>query len=132
LPEHGSVFFPATVPGDASEMPDVFEEPIFLVKRHWFWGTKFVRRQGKKIDIVKCIKDRVVVGIYCPPLDNDLGFYPPDSSFILFDDGTRAICVTAAPTGTSSSGLYYVDQEFDDWPEIIDFFDIPLVESEPE
>ena len=77
------------------------------------------------VDVIKRIKQRTIVGVYCPRKKFDC--YDPDDSLLLFDDGSQAYCVTVAPHGLGATGLQYrTDVEgLPKASELVEFFDGP-------
>ena len=124
--------FTMPYPGYRWELPDQYEENSYAVRKHFFFWRKFVRQDSRTIDLIRRMKQRSILGVFCPKMDEDLGFYEPDEAFLRFDDGSRAYCTTVAPHGTGASGLHYITnpEEIED-EDLVDFFVVPLVDEEP-
>ena len=132
MPSPGYKWKRSEIPVDAQELPDEYEEESYLVKNHWFFGRKFVPQTPRKIDLIKRMKERSIIGVFCPTMDEELGFYEPDDAFLLLDDGSRVHCTMVAPHGTGGSGLHYItDREvLANAGELVDFFSVPLEDVE--
>ncbi len=132
MPYPGYRWEATEIPPDAEELPDQYEENSYAVRKHFFFWRKFVRQDSRTIDLIRRMKQRSILGVFCPKMDEDLGFYEPDEAFLRFDDGSRAYCTTVAPHGTGASGLHYITnpEEIED-EDLVDFFVVPLVDEEP-
>jgi hypothetical protein len=83
--------------------------------------------QAITADVIKRIKQRTILGLYWPKMNENLGFFAPDDCLLLFDDGSQAYCVTVAPHGLGATGLHYRTDvaELPKASELVDFFDVP-------
>jgi len=125
LPCPGLEWSACELPEGAEELPDETLNPVFAVKRGWFGKLRFVEEPPQKIEVVRKIKERTIVGVFCHRVDSD-GVYFPDAAFLQFDDGSRAFCVSSAPEGIAG-GLFHRPPEPDQQPQdFISIFDVPL------
>jgi hypothetical protein len=126
LPEPGHPWKTAELPPSAERLSDQSSSESYKVEGSWP-SMQFIPESSSVVDIIKRIKQRRIAGVFCQKMDQDLGFYEPDASLLLFDDGSQAFCVTVAPHGTGGTGLFYrtVDDllKLDD---LVDFFQVPL------
>ncbi len=123
LPWPGSIWKSTEIPQNANELPDVDWIDTYKPVTKWkFWKT-FEKTAPEKNDTILKIKTKKVAAILCPKIDEELGFYEPDSSCILFDDNSHVYCISCAPQGIPI-GIFYetVLQDKDDW---MDFFYVP-------
>lgn len=127
MPVPGYLWERAEIPRTAKRLPDEsieesnkFEGP--------YWARRYVLNPPKTFDIVRRIKERTILGVYCPQMDREIGFYEPDSALLVFDDGSQASCVSVAPKGLGATGLYYRTDvsELPKIDDLVDFFDVPL------
>lgn len=59
-------------------------------------------------------------------LDPDLGFYEPDSTYLLFSDGSRLEQISCSPRGTGQANLYHRPAREHQWKKrTTDFFKAP-------
>ena len=108
LPTPGYEWETIVVPPAAECLPDEYLSWSYNVKRGRLFGLRITPETPTKVDLIKRMKERTIQGVSCWKLDEELGFYPPDSSLLLFDDGSQAYCVTVCQHGTGQSGLHYL------------------------
>jgi hypothetical protein len=127
MPVPGCEWQTCEIPYSAEAWADEIVSESYKVEGSWP-SMRFIPEAPTTIDIVKRIKQRTIVGVYCRRMDERLGFYDPDDSLLLFDDGSQASCITVAPHGTGQSGLHY-RTDVDQLPkvaELVDFYSVPL------
>jgi hypothetical protein len=125
LPWAGHEWTTTDLPIDAARIPDEYCEDSFRVKYSWFKRIKFIREPSKKVDIVKRIKGRSIMGIFCYKKEgHDL--YEPDGSFLLLNDGSKVYCKSVAPQGISVGLFFEIKEEVQKVENAVDFFDVPL------
>jgi hypothetical protein len=123
LPWPGSVWKTVEIPQNAVELADVEWIETYKPANKWKFWKGFEKASPEKNDTILQIKAKKISAIICPRMDEELGFYEPDSSRILFNDNSNVYCISCAPQGIPI-GLFYkpILQNIDDW---IDFFTVP-------
>lgn len=123
LPFPGEKWESVEVPETADELQNTWIEESYRVKHRWLLPPKFIPEPPITIDIVKRIKEKTILGIFCFKEDeHDL--YEPESLFIQFEDGTRLFCPIAAPQGIPTGFFVQEIEEYNEDIPIINFFDI--------
>jgi len=125
MPVPGYPWESCEIPSTAERLPDEYVTESYKVEGP-YWTRRVIEEQ-KKFDAIKRIKQRTILGVYCPKMDEELGFYEPDAALLVFDDGSQASCATVAPKGLNATGLYY-RTDVSELPKIfdlIDFFEVP-------
>jgi hypothetical protein len=128
-PYAGQAWITIELPANAKRCADEVVSDAFAVKHGWFGLMWFVRLPSTTIDTVKQIKLRRIAGVYCRKFDRSLGFQYPDDGIIVFDDGSQASNMVAAPNGTGGAGLYFFANDSGrctPLDQLVDYFTIPL------
>jgi hypothetical protein len=127
LPIPGFQWERIEVPPTAERLPDGYLSKSYKVEGSWP-SVRFIPEPPTKNDVIRRIKERTIQGVYCRKMDEDLGFYEPDDSLLLFDDGSQASCVTVAPHGTGATGLHFRTDvgELPKIRDLVDFFEVPI------
>lgn len=109
LPTPGLEWSAVEISERIETLPDAYWEESYTVKETWFGRKKFTKEPSRKIDTVRRIKERKIIGVYCPEMnEEELECYESDESFLILDDGSRVYCKTIAPNGIGV-GLIYRD-----------------------
>lgn len=125
LPCPGQEWFVSVIPEGAEELPDETSVPVFQVKRGWFGKVRVLEEPPQKIEVVRKIKERTIAGVFCHRVDDD-DIYMPDDAFLLFDDGSRAFCVSSAPEGIAGGLFHRPKDPNEKTADLISIFDVPL------
>jgi hypothetical protein len=127
LPVPGFRWHTAEVPSSAERLPDESQPRSYRIEGSGR-PLRFISEETVADDTIKRIKQRTIAGVYCRKMDPELGFHPPDDALLVFDDGSRAYCVTLGPHGVSDTGLHYQTdvRELPPAADLVDFFDVPL------
>jgi hypothetical protein len=132
LPTPGYPWNRSSIPAGAERLLDEYVIPETKVLDPTYPTQRFVLVSSTTVDDrVRRIKERTILGVYCRKLVGPNDFYEPDECFLVFDDGTRAYCVTVAPHGTGSAGLHYRSDlcQLPKVTEFVDFFAVPLEQA---
>lgn len=114
----GQAWFKCEVPAEAVEEEDEREEGSFKIQRNWFGMVKFIPQPPRKIDWVKRIKQRTIVGIFC-----DRAYQT--HILILFDDGSQAHCLVGAPDGVGGGLFWDSKEQGAPVADLVNFFELP-------
>lgn len=122
MPWPGSVWETVKVPQKAVELTG-WEDTDHIIFRIKKMIQKLFGTYPFEIDSpIENIKRKRIASILCPKMDEELGFYEPDSSIICFEDDSQAYCHTCAPSGIPI-GLFY-EKKLQNKEDLIDFFTV--------
>lgn len=126
LPWPGEPWHQVEVPEEARTLTEVYmgQRPSLISRTRiklGIWGDKI-----KPIEIVSLVMKRSLKGIFICDQGSDLDCYGPENVFLLFEDGARLGCLSAAPEGIAPGLAYSHEKDHDECERIVDFFDLPM------
>jgi hypothetical protein len=126
IPYAGAIWTDCELPSNAVRMENEYVEKNFELKEGLFGRLRFEETAPTTVDVVKRIKQRTIVGVYCVPFDDGSDFDCPGQGILVFDDGSQASNTMVVPEGIGA-GLNYCEGGSEacvPMDQLVDFFTI--------